>query len=90
MKVYTTKNALTTGIEVKEVIQGWEGATYVRVPDRGFSSEWYLMGRDAFLTYSKAAIAARAMRDKRQAFLKRQLVKVSGLLFPTARPLNLK
>lgn len=86
MRVYVTKYALTAGIEVKEVKSGLTGSQilvgdkYVYTTDR--HSQQFVMGRNAFLTYPEAAIAACEMRDKKALSLKRQLAKVSGLFFP--------
>lgn len=91
MKVYTTKYALTTGIDVKEVESGGNDRKYVYTkgnPAYGFQQ--FVMGKTAFLTYTEAATAAREMRDKKVASLKKQLAKVSGLIFSTQEPENLK
>lgn len=84
MKVYTTKYALTRGIEIKEVTGSDVDDEYV------YSVETYRqqfrLGRDAFPTYEEAAIAARKMRDKKVVSLLKQLTKMRELLFTTREP----
>lgn len=89
MKVYTTRYALTTGIEVHEVRPSNEdNSKYVYTLDRYVQQ--FILGKDAFLTYEDAAVAAREMRDKRVASLMKQLTKVRSLLFPTKMPERLR
>lgn len=88
MKVYTTKYALTTGIELVEVKPGSDDSKYVYTT--GPYSQQFVMGKTAFLTYEEAATAACAMRDKKVASIQKQLAKVSGLLFPTKKSENLQ
>jgi len=94
MKVYTTKYALTAGIEVKEVEPGSAGSQILvgdkYVYTKGNYLQQFVMGRNAFLTYPEAAKAAREMRDKKQASLTRQLLKVSSLIFETKNPFGLE
>lgn len=91
MKVYTTKYALTAGIKVHEVEYGsggaGEGYVYTKM---GLDYQQFVMGRTAFLTYTEAVTAARAMRDKKVVSLAKQLAKVDGLVFSTTEPDNLK
>ncbi len=88
MKVYTTRYALTAGIQVHEVKSSGDDEKYVYTVGR--YSQQFVMGKDAFLTYEEAAVAAREMRDKRELALKRQITKVSALIFPMRMPDNLK
>lgn len=89
MKVYVTKYALTTGIEVVEVKPPEENEEPQYVYTKGFVQQ-FIMGKTAFLTYKEAAIAAREMRDKKRASLKKQLTRLNELIFPTNMPENLK
>ena len=89
MKVYTTKYALTAGIEVKEVERSGDSSDYVYT-QMGLGLQQFVMGQTAFLTYEEATVAAREMRNKKMSSLKRQLARVSGLLFPTKESENLK
>ncbi len=91
MKVYITKYALTKGIETAEVDFTNDDDDDVKyVYTRGRYHQQFVMDRDAFLTYAEAAVAARAMRDRKAISLRKQLNKVTGLLFPTMEPENLK
>lgn len=88
MKVYTTKYALTTGIGIEEVKDADDdGYVYTKM---GLGFQQFKLGRDAFHTYEEAAMAARAMRDKKRGSLLKQLDKLNALIFPTEMPENLK
>lgn len=84
MKVFVTKYALTTGIEVKEVDHPTPDLPYVNTKEYYFQQ--FILGKNAFHTYADAVIAARGMRNKKQASLQKQLNKVRGLIFPSAMP----
>lgn len=88
MKVFTTKYALTTGIEVHEVDQFLAGDKYVYTTDR--YPQQFVMDGNAFRTYEEAAVAACKMRHSKEISLRRQLNRVSDLIFPTTMPDNLK
>ena len=94
MKVYVTKYALTRGIEVVEVQEGSAGSK-ILVGDKyvytmGRYPQQFIMDKNAFLTYEEAAVAARAMRDKKEVSIRKQLAKVRGLVFPTNMPMALR
>lgn len=84
MKVYTTKYALTAGIEIKEVADFTTAEKYVYT--KAQYRQQFVMGKTAFQTYPEAAKAARAMRIKKQVSLTQQLMRVSGLAFPSKEP----
>jgi hypothetical protein len=88
VRVYTTKYALTAGIEVHEVKCPDDDEKYVYTADR--YPQQFVMGKTAFLTYEEAAVAAREMRNKKIDSVRKQLNRLSGLLFPTKEPENLK
>lgn len=88
MKVYTTKYALTAGIETVEAKYGIDGEKYVYA-GAGPSFQAFIMGKTAFLTYEEAAVAARVMRTRKIASVEKQLNRLTGLLFPTKEPENL-
>ena len=90
MRVFVTKYALTAGIEVQEVEYdpGTDDRKYVYTTER--YRQQFVMGRDAFPTYKEATVAARAMRDKKELSLKKQLKKISGLIFNARMPDNLR
>ncbi len=56
----------------------------------GLGFQQFVMGRTAFHTYEEAAMAAREMRDKKAASLKKQFNRMSGKIFPTKEPKNLQ
>jgi len=85
MRVFVTKYALTAGIEVKEVEYGSGGENYVYT-QFGLGLQQFVMGKTAFLTYPEAAAAAREMRDRKVTSIKKQLARVSGLIFPMRMP----
>lgn len=88
MKVYITKYALTAGIEVAEVGEvDDDGYVYTKM---GLGFQLFIMGKTAFLTYEEAAIAARLMRRRKVASLRKQADKVFRLPFPLKKPENLK
>lgn len=89
MRVYTTKYALTAGIEIHEVEPGSTDPKYVYLEGR-FLAQQFVMDKNAFLTYEEAAIAACEMRDRKIKSVKKQLARLTSLLFPTAMPENFK
>jgi hypothetical protein len=93
MKVYTTKYALSAGIQVHEVEPPMSDDNYVYTAGshpQGVYSQQFIMGKTAFHTYEEAAVAAREMRNKKIESVRKQLNRLSGLLFPTKEPENLK
>ena len=90
MKVFVTKYALTAGIVVVEVEYGHAGSAEKYVYRMRGGLQQFVMGENAFFTYPEAVIAAREMRNKKELSLKKQLRKVSGMIFLTRMPDDLK
>lgn len=80
MTVWVIKYALTHGIESIQVDRDGD-SKYVFERSRGFASNIYTLGKDVFETEEEAKAAARLLRDKKIASLKRQIKKLEALEF---------
>ena len=83
MKIYTTKYALTAGIQIKEVAVGLSqnsgGSRYVYTKE--MYSQQFVMGKTAFETRPEAVAAAEAMRDRKILSVEKQLAKLKKMSF---------
>lgn len=78
MKLYTTKYCLSDGaIDEKECDIDGDYAYW----KEGYRRIQFRIGRDAFTDRTDAAKAASAMRDKKIASLRKQIVKLDKMQF---------
>lgn len=80
MKYYTTKYALTAGIEIHECELSDENGDYVYA--RGYKNhcfQQFIVNKTAFTSIEDAAAAAERTRQKKIAYLKKQISRLEKI-----------